>query len=362
MITIINEAINRKLKDTSFTNIVNGLVTSVNPLVVRIEDRLDIPKDFIEPKSLGFDEFVDGQVLPLSVNEKINLVSYNNGQYYYVLNKGSSDYNSLNNKPVLNTTRTTSFVPYSNEIIAGTLFLHRIAKSGDYSDLLGKPDLSVYMTLSTTQTVTGSKNFTTLPTSSLSPTATNHLVNKYYVDNSISSVNSSITSINSSITSINGSISTLNTNYTTLSNNYTTLNTQINGSGSTSVMSRLSALENSFQVLWTGSATVGAAITFNYGGNTYDARSFKWFVIMISNESVIIPNVYPLTNNRTLFGIGGVPGATTNKDIFTNAIEISLYNTFSGLTYVSGKYIRHIASSSHDGGGLQPITAIVGVK
>lgn len=48
-------------------------------------------------------------------------------------------YNSLTDKPVLNTTSTTSLAAVADEIIRDTIKLHKVSKTGSYSDLLSKP-------------------------------------------------------------------------------------------------------------------------------------------------------------------------------------------------------------------------------
>ena len=84
MIKTINEAINRKLNSMSFTTIVNGKVTSLDPLTINIEDRLNITKQFIEPKSLGLDKDGNGEI-KLKLFEEVQLIRYNNGQRFYLL-------------------------------------------------------------------------------------------------------------------------------------------------------------------------------------------------------------------------------------------------------------------------------------
>lgn len=54
---------------------------------------------------------------------------------------GTSDYNGLINKPRLSTTTTTSLTPNSNELLSGVVSLHKVAKTGSYSDLVGKPNI-----------------------------------------------------------------------------------------------------------------------------------------------------------------------------------------------------------------------------
>lgn len=84
MIKTINEAINRKLNSMSFTNIVNGKVTSLEPLIICIEDRLNITKQFIDPKSLGLDKDGNSEI-KLKLFEEVQLIRYNNGQRFYLL-------------------------------------------------------------------------------------------------------------------------------------------------------------------------------------------------------------------------------------------------------------------------------------
>lgn len=48
-------------------------------------------------------------------------------------------YNSLTNKPVLDTTSETSLDAVANEIIRDTIKLHKVSKTGSYSDLISKP-------------------------------------------------------------------------------------------------------------------------------------------------------------------------------------------------------------------------------
>lgn len=52
---------------------------------------------------------------------------------------GTSNYNDLSNKPLLNTTATTSLVTSETETIKGTINLHKVSKTGSYNDLNNKP-------------------------------------------------------------------------------------------------------------------------------------------------------------------------------------------------------------------------------
>lgn len=223
MINIVNEAINRKLASISFTNIISGKVESIQPLQIRINNRIVIGQSFIEPMSLGLNDYSPNSALPLTVGETIQMVRYNNGQRFYVLGKTVAaeviDYTQLNNipklvtavadplepaiepikeqivlhkisksgcytdlcmKPKLNTNNSISLNTNSEEEIYSTINLHKVAKTGKYSDLIDLP--TNLATTDAEQTFTGKKTFSTLPESSVKPTTDNQLINKLYAD------------------------------------------------------------------------------------------------------------------------------------------------------------------------------------
>lgn len=189
MIKYVNEAINRKLNSISFTDIIVGTVQSLDPLQIRINSKIVIGQSFIEPMSLGINDNSPSSALPLIVGEKIQMIRYNNGQRFYILGKSTNantiNYNELQNKPKLNTANSTSLAVNESEELKGIISLHKVAKTGSYNDLLNKPapvDLSNYVTLDGTQTISGNKTFSVLPESSVTPTAANQLINKDYVD------------------------------------------------------------------------------------------------------------------------------------------------------------------------------------
>lgn len=183
MIDVINKAINQKLKSISWTTIITGEVTSVDPLKIRLNEKIEIGVEFIEPSSLSLDESSPSQPqYNYVVGDNLKMIRYNNGQRFYILGgSGVTDYNQLQNKPKLNTTNTSS-LSYGEEDMVNTINLHRVSKSGSFNDLVDKPSMSNYVTLSGTQTITGKKTFNILPESSVVPTTVNQLVNKKYVD------------------------------------------------------------------------------------------------------------------------------------------------------------------------------------
>lgn len=94
MIGAVNEAINRKLNSISFTEIVVGTVESIDPLKIRLSDKISIGMNFIEPMSLGIDDSSPDSSLSLIVGEKVQMIRYNNGQRFYIL-KNTIDYDKL---------------------------------------------------------------------------------------------------------------------------------------------------------------------------------------------------------------------------------------------------------------------------
>lgn len=152
MISTVNEAINRKLASVSFTDIIIGTVISLEPLQIRINNRIVIGLSFIEPMSLGIDDNSPSSALPLTVGEKIQMIRYSNGQRFYVLGKSTNastiDYGQLQNKPKLNTANSTSLAINESEELKGIISLHKVAKTGNFNDLLNKPKLNNIYTFS----------------------------------------------------------------------------------------------------------------------------------------------------------------------------------------------------------------------
>jgi hypothetical protein len=143
MISTVNEAINRKLTSISFTDIIIGTVISLEPLQIRINNRITIGLSFIEPMSLGIDDNSPSSALPLTVGEKVQMIRYSNGQRFYILGKSTNastiNYNELQNKPKLNTANSTSLAVNESEELKGIISLHKVAKTGSYNDLVDKP-------------------------------------------------------------------------------------------------------------------------------------------------------------------------------------------------------------------------------
>lgn len=149
MIGTVNEAINRKLASMSFTDIIIGKVESIDPLQIKINDRIVIGQSFIEPMSLGLNDYSPSSALPLTVGETLQMIRYNNGQRFYILGKtgGSGqaiidkvDYvTQVVNKPKLITDAEDTLDPKEEEPIVEEVVLHKISKTGCFDDLAGAP-------------------------------------------------------------------------------------------------------------------------------------------------------------------------------------------------------------------------------
>nr|DAK95763.1 MAG TPA: Baseplate structural protein [Caudoviricetes sp.] len=142
MIKTINEAINRKLNSMSFTTIVNGKVTNLDPLTINIEDRLNITKQFIEPKSLGLDKDGNGEI-KLKLFEEVQLIRYNNGQRFYLLKtyipEEKPQQPSITMGEV-NKAIDDKLKPAINELSATVaLYLEQNKFSKEYDELLNRP-------------------------------------------------------------------------------------------------------------------------------------------------------------------------------------------------------------------------------
>lgn len=86
----------------------------------------------------------------LEVNDVVRVrVPLNNFSDAYIEPTGSSggssggttDYDELINRPYLNTNNSSSLTVNSSELLQNTISLHRISKTGKYSDLIGTPSL-----------------------------------------------------------------------------------------------------------------------------------------------------------------------------------------------------------------------------
>ena len=130
------------------TDMVYGEVVSVDPIEIRIDDRFTLGTDFLDMSNDVLDLTVDPPKPLMKDGDTVRLIKYSMGQRYYVVEVVGSDkavevitdYNDLENIPVLATANTSAQVPKEEEI-KGKILLHKIAKTGNYHDLLNKPTI-----------------------------------------------------------------------------------------------------------------------------------------------------------------------------------------------------------------------------
>ena len=107
----------------------------------------------VAPEAVKDNQGTDWQALIDKKLEKTNIIAGDNitlsvsGNDITINSQagGSSDYTALSNKPSLDTTSGVSLNPLKEEI-NGEISLHKIAKTGNYEDLLYKPIISITFT------------------------------------------------------------------------------------------------------------------------------------------------------------------------------------------------------------------------
>ena len=110
----------------------------------------------VAPEAVKDNQGTDWQTLIDKKLEKTNIIAGDNitlsvsGNDITINSQagGSSDYTALSNKPSLDTTSGVSLNPLKEEI-NGEISLHKIAKTGNYEDLLYKPIIPITFTNNT---------------------------------------------------------------------------------------------------------------------------------------------------------------------------------------------------------------------
>lgn len=76
---------------SSQTNILFGTVVSINPLKVNIENRYEVGASLLILSPFCYDKEIEGIKLweGLKAGDKVNLLRYEQGQKFYILDKGS---------------------------------------------------------------------------------------------------------------------------------------------------------------------------------------------------------------------------------------------------------------------------------
>ncbi|EKZ7015257.1 DUF2577 family protein [Listeria monocytogenes] len=86
-----------KPKESDLSDIVYGLVISTSPLIIRVDNQLDIEYKFLElsqmVKNMSATVWVDGKqgsvqiFRPLQVGDKVRMLRFSKGQKFYVLER-----------------------------------------------------------------------------------------------------------------------------------------------------------------------------------------------------------------------------------------------------------------------------------
>ena len=100
----------------------------------------------------------------------------------------TGDYTDLRGKPVLKTNNTTAQNPSASETIDGTINLHKVAKTGTASDLIGYSDLAQASTVTNLANTVGANTSAISTINGKIPSAattTNQLADKAFVNSSI---------------------------------------------------------------------------------------------------------------------------------------------------------------------------------
>lgn len=138
----------------------------------------------VAPEAVKDNQGTDWQALIDKKLEKTNIIAGDNitlsvsGNDITINSQagGTSDYTTLTNKPSLDTTSDQSLNP-SKEEINGEISLHKIAKTGNYKDLLYKPIIPITFTDNTKSDYSASE----LPSWQVS--LLQQMINEYRLDN-----------------------------------------------------------------------------------------------------------------------------------------------------------------------------------
>ena len=138
----------------------------------------------VAPEAVKDNQGTDWQALIDKKLEKTNIIAGDNitlsvsGNDITINSQasGASDYTALSNKPSLDTTSGVSLNPLKEEI-NGEISLHKIAKTGNYKDLLYKPIIPITFTDNTKSDYSASE----LPSWQVS--LLQQMINEYRYDN-----------------------------------------------------------------------------------------------------------------------------------------------------------------------------------
>ncbi len=91
LVKVMRQVAGNANPSSSQTNVMFGTVTSINPLKINIENRYEVGTSLLVLSPFCFDKEFNGEKLweGLKQGDKVNLLRYEQGQKFYVLDKGS---------------------------------------------------------------------------------------------------------------------------------------------------------------------------------------------------------------------------------------------------------------------------------
>lgn len=91
LVKVMRQVAGNANPSSSQTNVMFGTVTSINPLKINIENRYEVGTSLLVLSPFCFELKFQDSILwkGLEKGDKVNLLRYEKGQKYYVLDKGA---------------------------------------------------------------------------------------------------------------------------------------------------------------------------------------------------------------------------------------------------------------------------------
>lgn len=274
---------------------------------------------------------------------------------------GTNDYNNLTNKPVLNTNISTSLPVSEGETITGEMSLHKISKTGNYSDLLGKPDIPA-----NTSDLNNDSGFITKDVNNLTnyykktETYTQTQVNNLLVDKAdVEDIPTTTSQLTNDSGYITNSVDNL-TNYYKKTETYsqTQVNNLLSGKANTSdIPTKTSQLTNDSNFITNGvdnltnyykkSETYNQTQVNNLLGSKANTTDIPTKVSQLENDEGYLKKI-PIATADTLGGIkvGGNLAVTSDGTLSAVVVDnLSSTSTTNALSANQGKVLNDTMTS-----------------
>ncbi len=86
LVKMMKQAAKQAIPDSSLTDLVSGVVTSINPLKIKVENKFEIGSNFLVLSPFCIKSSLwEG----LQLGDQVNMLRVAKGQKYYVLDKGA---------------------------------------------------------------------------------------------------------------------------------------------------------------------------------------------------------------------------------------------------------------------------------